>query len=131
MGFGSGTPASNHCNRLSNYVGIGLGGRRWYRRWDGHIRHHPVIQPAPRLIHGVDRQSPLWPRFAKSPSLSVGMALPHSTTVNDIPDRSLRGHTIQMSVQGTTVMASNKPVTYDTEWCSVTHVPEDFDSQCL
>ena len=90
----------------------------------------------PPFGHPVCNPAHLWCRSAKlSPvpvylnfRASVSAWLSHTQQRSTI---SLRCRTIQMSAQSTTVMASNKSVTYQAESCNVAHVSEGFDDQCF
>ena len=79
-------------------------------RRSSNSRHHSVNRHARRFIHCVHRQSPFQLRFHYSPGPRVRMALPHPTPVNNIPDRSLRWHAIEVSPQSTVLVTGDEPV---------------------
>ena len=84
-------------------------GRRYHRMCSNGL-NDLVHQHERRFAYRIYRSGPLRHRFHNSPIVHVGMALPYSTSVNNIPDRSLRRKTIEMPPQGTVLVTSNEPV---------------------
>ena len=94
-------------------------------------RHDLVCQPAHQFPHHIHGPCPLRHWLHNSPVNHVGMALLHSTPVNNVPDRRLLQNTIEMTPQSTVRVANDKPVPNQLKSSVQAHIPKCLKSQVL
>ena len=97
----------------------------------------PITPPIPdchspiRITDHICRKCLVWPRFTGPPNTRVCMTLPNPASINNVPHRSFRWYTVQMSTQLTTIMSCNKSIPNDPKSCCLSHVTKSLNCQCL
>ena len=72
------------------------------------VTHRATFRP--HIINRIDRKRPIQNGTGSSTGCVFGMALPHTASVHNISDRSVRLHTIQMSTDGAPHLSNNKSI---------------------